>query len=146
MAAKPSTGIPVETQCYLKNNTDVYVTLDSQSYWHGYGQPPRSIQSQTEGYLKHSADDAGSIGGISYVLGNQIKWIVAWSNAEDQSNKVYTNILKASDVIDWADIKANLGKSGNQSSVNNINGYTSEVVIDASSPTPKLTAKLRQAI
>ena len=108
-------------QCELQNHAgqDQYVTLDSQNSFHGYGDPPKSIQDQQSGNFKHHADSKGSIGGVAYLLETKLKWIIAWSNAEEEPNKVYTQILNDTEAIDWAQIKANLGISGNQSSDKN---------------------------
>ncbi|XP_022748132.1 23 kDa jasmonate-induced protein-like [Durio zibethinus] len=120
--------------------------LDSQNYWHGYGDPPKSIQDQQAGDFKHNTDSEGSIGGVAYLLkGNKLKWIIAWSNAENEPNKVYTEIIEGSQPIDWFQIKASLGKSGNQSSDDNKFGNLSEAVFDQTGPTPTLLATLRPA-
>ncbi|EOY19732.1 hypothetical protein QUC31_005977 [Theobroma cacao] len=140
-------GVPVYTQCQLQNHAGKkqYVTLDCQKDWHGSGDPPKTIQDQTSADFKHNADSTGSIGGVAFVLSNEIKWVVAWSNKEQQSNKVYTQILKGGDEVDWNQIKDNLDQSSNQSSDLDKYGYSSEAVIDKDNPAPSLQATLRPA-
>ncbi|XVF00127.1 hypothetical protein REPUB_Repub03eG0258200 [Reevesia pubescens] len=140
-----STGIPVYTHLQLWNHSGQYITIDSFNYWHGYGEAPKVIQDTQAGNFQVNADPAGSIGGVVYDLAGKLKWIVAWSNAENQPNKAYTQIIEETIPVNWADIYANLGKSGNQFSVSNVIGYSAEVVIDQTSPTPNLTATLRPA-
>ncbi|XP_022747703.1 uncharacterized protein LOC111297284 isoform X2 [Durio zibethinus] len=89
-----SSTIPVYTECQLQNHAgkNQYVTLDNQNYWHGNRDPPRPIQDQQAGEFKHNTDSKGSIGGVAYLLkDNKLKWIIAWSNVENEPNKVYTD-------------------------------------------------------
>ncbi|XVF00140.1 hypothetical protein REPUB_Repub03eG0259400 [Reevesia pubescens] len=139
-------GTPVYTQLQLRNHSDDYIKLNSYNYWHGSGQAPKTIEAQQPGNFQVSADPAGSIGAVVYDFPTgKIKWIVAWSNPEGASNKAYTDIVKECITIDWDDIKTKLDKSGNQSSVKNVEGYSAEVVIDPNSSTPNFTGTLKPA-
>ncbi|XP_021299949.1 uncharacterized protein LOC110428444 [Herrania umbratica] len=146
-SSQVKSGVPVYTKCQLQNHAGKaqFVTLDSQKDWHGSGNAPKTIQDQAPGDFTHNADSAGSIGGVVYVLSNEIKWVVAWSNKEQQPNKVYTQIFKASDEVDWQQIADNLDQSSQQSSDLGKLGYSSEAVIDKNNPAPLLKATLRPA-
>ena len=88
---KLSHGVPVYTDCQLQNHAGnkQYVTfLPPPQSWHGSGDPPKSIQDQHAGNFQHDADTTGSIAGVAYVLEDKLKWVIAWSNAENVPNKV----------------------------------------------------------
>ena len=87
-----SSGVPVYTQCQLQNHAGhkQYLTLDTSCNWYGSMDPPKTIQDQRAADFQQDADvhGKGSIGGVAYVLGDKLKWIVAWSNTRNLLNKV----------------------------------------------------------
>ncbi|MBA0837585.1 hypothetical protein Goarm_009731 [Gossypium armourianum] len=142
-------GIPVYTKGRLENFSGELMTLDDKTIWEGHR--PEKLDKKIEdgqiGFLLQKADSGGSIGGLEYVFpGDEYKWVIAWSNARNDLNKVYTVILR--DAADWTEIKQSLDASGQESIfIGHKHGipYSSVVVIDKTSPTPTMVAALLKA-
>ncbi|KAH1064486.1 hypothetical protein J1N35_029473 [Gossypium stocksii] len=142
-------GIPVYTAGQLENISGELIKLDDKIFWEG-PRPEyldKEIQDGNTGYFVQKADSGGSIGGLEYVFSEaKYKWVIAWSNGRNDLNKVYTMILR--DDADWTEIKQSLDASGQESIFNGLDydiPYSSTVVIDKTSPTPKMGAVLQKA-
>ncbi|MFQ6640248.1 hypothetical protein Gotur_016738 [Gossypium turneri] len=142
-------GIPVYTAGQLENFSGELMKLDDKIFWNG-PRPEKldkEIKDEHTCFFLQKADSGGSIGGLEYVFpGDKYKWLIAWSNARNDLNKVYTVILP--DDADWTEIKQSLDASGQESIFNGLNygiPYSSIVVIDKTSPTPTMVAVLLKA-
>ncbi|XP_022764681.1 23 kDa jasmonate-induced protein-like [Durio zibethinus] len=141
-----SAGIPFSTLGELSNLSGQTVSLDDKDIWEGYrsGNFPKSIITGEVGEFQHSAESAGkiigSVGALAYKLDEKIKWIIAWSNPQNELNKVYTEILE--ETADWEQIKTSLEQDGQAKYTDTKFGYLSEVEIDPISGTPTMKAKL----
>ncbi|KAK8991958.1 hypothetical protein V6N11_044851 [Hibiscus sabdariffa] len=116
--------------------------LSDQKDWYGSETPPAVIQAKSSAEFKHEASSGSSKGGVVYSVENGIKWIISWSNMEDESNKVYIDITK--DVVDWISIELLLANStSNPPSVTKF-GFTATATIQPDSSTLSLTANLKK--
>ncbi|XVF82558.1 hypothetical protein PTKIN_Ptkin16aG0059100 [Pterospermum kingtungense] len=140
-------GVPIYTNVELKNSSGLELKLDDKVFWAGPRAVdlPKNISIGETFEFKHEADSQGSIGALEYVFGERekYKWVIAWSNAKDALNKVYTEILK--DDADWNEIKESLSKStetcefiGPKHQI----PYSSKVEIDRTSAKPTMKATL----
>ncbi|KAK8477036.1 hypothetical protein V6N11_044853 [Hibiscus sabdariffa] len=137
-----SSGPAKYTNVTLQNNTDDNLMLSGQKDWYGSANPPAVIQAKSSAEFKHEASSGSSKGGVVYSVENGIKWIIAWSNMEDESNKVYIDITK--DAVDWFSIELLLANStSNPPSVTKF-GFTATATIQPDSSTPSLTANLKK--
>ncbi|TYI29408.1 hypothetical protein ES332_A05G314700v1 [Gossypium tomentosum] len=142
-------GIPVYTDGRLENFSGELLKLDDKIFWEG-PRPEyldKEIEDGNTGCFLQKADSGGSIGGLEYVFpGDEYKWVIAWSNARNDLNKVYTVIHR--DDVDWNEIKQSLDASGQESIFNGLNHdipYSSVALIDKTSPTPTIVAVLLKA-
>ncbi|XVF82514.1 hypothetical protein PTKIN_Ptkin16aG0055300 [Pterospermum kingtungense] len=106
-------GLPEYTEVELQNFSSETLKLDDKKFWGGsqFAVPPQEIKGRQIGRFEHRAGSNGSIGALEYVFpGDGYKLIVAWSNAKDDLNKVYTVILR--DKAKWTQIKESLDISG----------------------------------
>ncbi|EOY19508.1 Uncharacterized protein TCM_044628 [Theobroma cacao] len=137
-----STGVPVQTDVKLTNSSDANLKLDDVNFWEGSledDKVPKDIESSQELEFSHPADAKGSVGGLEYKFGENLKWIVAWSNSKNDSNKVYAQIVDQNSTVRWAQIKEALDKSGSTFDTGEQFGYSSSVEIHPTSATPKMT-------
>ncbi|MBA0880631.1 hypothetical protein Goshw_021650 [Gossypium schwendimanii] len=142
-------GIPIYTDGRLENHSGELMKLDNKIFW--AGPRPEYVDKEIKhghtGLFLQKANSEGSIGGLEYIFpGDEYKWVIAWSNARNDLNKVYTVILR--DDADWTEIKQSLDVSGQESIFNGLNydiPYSSVVVIDKTSPTPTVVAALLKA-
>ncbi|XWS08225.1 hypothetical protein CRYUN_Cryun41cG0061400 [Craigia yunnanensis] len=140
-------GVPVCTYGELKNTSGYNLTLDDDFFWAG-PEPedvPKDIENEKPGKFTQQADSGGSIGSLEYVFGEgeKLKWVIAWSNAKNDLNKVYTQILKGR--ANWNEIKQSLDKATEKDSSEFKDGeiqYSSTVEIDRTSATPTMKATL----
>ncbi|XVE68458.1 hypothetical protein DITRI_Ditri09bG0070200 [Diplodiscus trichospermus] len=145
----PTSGYPEHTDCHLVNESDKELTLDGLDFWLGskvVDELEKEIISAKGTFdFKHLADTSdsvmGSSGYVAYQIEGNLRWVIAWRNSTNESNKVYTQIIKGR--ADWDKVKANVNGSRHKSHFEDPNiDYTSEAVIDRTSAKPKLTAKL----
>ncbi|KAL4309444.1 hypothetical protein GQ457_01G048520 [Hibiscus cannabinus] len=123
MAANPEvispenlTGVQFFTECQFGNFSGQNLKLEDLMYWHGYGDLPETIsQNQQTVEFKHFGDSNGSVGAVSYVVGDKVRWIFAWSNSGEEMlklNKVYSEISEVSERgVDWDSIREALDQS-----------------------------------
>ncbi|KAL1096333.1 hypothetical protein V6Z11_D06G216600 [Gossypium hirsutum] len=93
-------GVLHFTQCQFRSLYGHDLKLEGLINWKGCGEPPETIaQNQSASEFRHSGDSVGSVGAVSYLVGDKVRWIIAWSNSEDQPklNKVYSEINEASE-------------------------------------------------
>ncbi|KAK8991906.1 hypothetical protein V6N11_044803 [Hibiscus sabdariffa] len=143
-ATRSKVGPAISTEVYLNNLTDQSFSILDKKDWWGTGKPPVNVPALQTRYFMQLADSykGYSEGGLVFVVKDDIKWVVAWSNILDQDNKVYTEITKK-DSVDWDKIKQQLELSGSHAEVTN-EGYKSTVDIDPYSVTPNMNAKLEE--
>ncbi|XP_039002884.1 uncharacterized protein LOC120129461 [Hibiscus syriacus] len=144
MNAPSKVGPPISTEVYLNNRTDQDFGRLDKIDWCGTSKPPVNVPSQQTRYFMQLADSflGCSEGGLVFVVNQDIKWVVAWSNTLDD-NKVYTEITKK-ETIEWDKIKEKLEKSTSNVEVTD-EGYKSTVDIDPYSVKPNVNAKLEDA-
>ncbi|XP_039016504.1 uncharacterized protein LOC120147130 [Hibiscus syriacus] len=123
MAANPEvlssanlTGVLFFTECQFGNFSGQNLKLENFVYWHGYGDLPETVsQNQPTVEFKHFGDSEGSVGAVSYVVGDKVRWIIAWSNSGEDSlklNKVYSEINEVTERgVDWDSIRKALDQS-----------------------------------
>ncbi|XWS75298.1 hypothetical protein CRYUN_Cryun01aG0074500 [Craigia yunnanensis] len=139
-----STGIPEYTEIIIETFSDQVLKLDHNTFWKGSRANffEKAIPNDTVRRFTHQADSGeeiiGSVGGLEYLIGENIKWIIAWSNTKNEINKVYTQILQ-DEVVNWNEIKDNLDKSGPHYKIVKSH-YSSDIVIDPASATPTVQA------
>ncbi|GMI72500.1 hypothetical protein HRI_000919300 [Hibiscus trionum] len=155
MAANPEvispenlTGVPFFTECQFGNFSGQNLKLEDFMYWHGYGDLPETIsQNQPTVEFKHFGDSEGSVGAVSYVAGDKVRWIIAWSNSGEDSlklNKVYSEISEVTERrVDWSAIRDALEQSVSKYKAINVEfGFSADLWIDPTSNTPTMTAIL----
>lgn len=82
-------GVQFFTQCQFRNLYGQDLKLEDHIYWHGYGDPPETIaQNQSASEFRHSGDSVGSVGAVSYLVGDKVRWIIAWSNSGEDPLKL----------------------------------------------------------
>ncbi|XVF82516.1 hypothetical protein PTKIN_Ptkin16aG0055500 [Pterospermum kingtungense] len=144
-------GVPEYTKVVIENYGcgSEPLKLDDKNFWEGsqYATPPKVILRGQSRRFVHRAGSGGSIGALEYIFPeDKYKLIIAWSNAKDDLNKVYTVILR--DDANWHEIKERLDISGHRSifdgEKHNI-PFSSLVEIHKTSPAPTLKAKVRHA-
>ncbi|TYH68085.1 hypothetical protein ES332_D06G234100v1 [Gossypium tomentosum] len=138
-------GVLYFTQCQFRSLYGHDLKLEGLINWKGCGEPPETIaQNQSASEFRHSGDSAGSVGAVSYLVGDKVRWIIAWSNSEDQPklNKVYSEINEVSEgAIDWHSIKDSLDQSVSEYKAINVKyGYSADLMIDPTINTPTMTA------
>ncbi|MBA0702269.1 hypothetical protein Goari_020529 [Gossypium aridum] len=139
-------GVLYFTQCQFRSLYGQDLKLEDHIYWHGYGNPPEIIaQNQSASEFRHSGDSEGSVGAVSYLVGDKVRWIIAWSNSGEDPlklNKVYSEINEVSEgEIDWHSIKDLLDQNVSKYNAINIKyGYSADLMIDPTSNTPTMTA------
>ncbi|XVF82515.1 hypothetical protein PTKIN_Ptkin16aG0055400 [Pterospermum kingtungense] len=144
-------GVPEYTNIVIENHGcgSEPLKLDDKNFWEGsqYATPPKLILRGQSRRFVHRAGSGGSIGALEYIFPeDKYKLIIAWSNAKDDLNKVYTVILR--DDANWHEIKGRLDISGHRSAFNGLKHgipYSSKVEIHKTSPTPTLKAKVHLA-
>ncbi|KAK8991981.1 hypothetical protein V6N11_044874 [Hibiscus sabdariffa] len=137
-----SWGPAHHTDVTLQNKSNVNLSLSSQKDWYGSEQPPKDIDANSSASFLSVADvkTGSSKGGVVYTVTGKIKWVVAWSNMKDESNKVYIDITDTD--VDWPTVELFLDNSTfDPSPVSNL-GYSATAMIHPDSPTPLLIAKL----
>ncbi|KHG19975.1 Cadherin-related tumor suppressor [Gossypium arboreum] len=141
-------GVLFFTQCQFRNRYGQDLKLEDHIYWHGYGDPPETIAQQSASEFRHSGDTVGSVGAVSYLVGDKVRWIIAWSNSGEDTlelNKVYSEINEVSEEgIDWCSIKESLDQNVPKYTARNNNyGYSADLMIDPTSNTPTMTATFK---
>ncbi|XP_039053897.1 uncharacterized protein LOC120196084 [Hibiscus syriacus] len=155
MAANPEvlpsenlTGILFFTECQFGNFSVQNLKLENFVNWHGFGDLPETIsQNQPTVPFRHTGDSHGSVGAVSYVVGEKIRWIIAWSNSADDSlklNKVYSEINEVDErEVDWGSIRKALDQSVSKYNArDDENGYSADLWIDPTTNTPSMIATL----
>ncbi|KAK8991971.1 hypothetical protein V6N11_044869 [Hibiscus sabdariffa] len=136
-------GAALLTQGTLQNNSNDSLSLPVFLDWSGSGTCPNVTPAKLSLTFCHNANaqGAGSKGGVVYTVGNGgIKWVIAWSNMENDANKVYVDITDAA--VDWSAVKLSLESSSSNPSPVSKNGYTTTATIDADKNLPSFTATL----
>ncbi|KAK8509503.1 hypothetical protein V6N11_055215 [Hibiscus sabdariffa] len=107
--------------------------------------PQKDIEANSSASFLSLADThAGSSkAGVVYAVTGDIKWVVAWSNMEGESNKVYMDITDTD--VDWPTVESLLDKSWFDPAAVSKLGYTASAMIHPDSPTPLLIAKLESS-
>ncbi|KAA3478367.1 23 kDa jasmonate-induced protein-like protein [Gossypium australe] len=142
-------GAQFVTQCQFLNLYGQDLKLEGHFYWHGLGDPPETIaQNQSGSEFLHSGDSVGSVGAVSYLVGDKVRWIIAWSNSGEDPlklNKVYSEINEVSGgEIDWRSIKESLDPQVSKyTAINNKYGYSANLMIDPTSNGPTMTATFK---
>ncbi|KAK8630163.1 hypothetical protein V6N13_078969 [Hibiscus sabdariffa] len=138
MAANPEvispenlTGVQFFTECQFRNFSGQNLKLEDFMYWHGYGDLPDTIsQNQPTVEFKHFGDSNGS---VSYLVGDKVRWIIAWSNSGEEMlklNKVYSEISEVSERgVDWDSIREALDQSVSEYNARNF-GFSAHLWID----------------
>ncbi|KAK8991949.1 hypothetical protein V6N11_044842 [Hibiscus sabdariffa] len=140
-----SSGPAYYTDVNLQNNSNVNLSFSSKNDWYGSEQSPQDIQANSSASFLSLADtQAGSSkAGVVYAVTGDIKWVVAWSNMDGQSNKVYMDITDTD--VDWPTVESLLDKSWFDPAAVSKLGYTTRAMIHPDSPTPLLIAKLESS-
>ncbi|KAL4291681.1 hypothetical protein GQ457_14G021120 [Hibiscus cannabinus] len=136
-------GDALLTQGTLENNSNDGLSLSGFNDWSGSGTCPNVTPAKLSLTFCHNADaqGAGSKGGVVYTVGNGgIKWVIAWSNMQNDENKVYVDITDTA--VDWSAVKSSLENSSPNPSAVTKNGYTTTATIDANKNLPSFTATL----
>ncbi|KAG8490229.1 hypothetical protein CXB51_015480 [Gossypium anomalum] len=140
-------GVQFFTQCQFCNRYGQDLKLEGHIYWHGYGDPPETIAQHSASEFRHSGDTVGSVGAVSYLVGDKVRWIIAWSNGGEDTlklNKVYSEINEVSGGINWCSIKESLDQNVPKYTARNNNyGYSADLMIDPTSNTPTMTATFK---
>ncbi|KAK8977650.1 hypothetical protein V6N11_013433 [Hibiscus sabdariffa] len=156
MAANPEvmspenlTGVQFFTECQFGNFSGQNLKLEDFMYWHGYGDLPETIsQNQPMVEFKHFGDSNGSVGAVSYLVGDKVRWIIAWSNSGEDMlklNKVYSEISEVSERgVDWDSIREALDQSVSKYNARNF-GFSADLWIDPTTNTPAMTATLNSS-
>ncbi|GMI90490.1 hypothetical protein HRI_002718300 [Hibiscus trionum] len=115
-----SLGDTKYTEGYLSNASGQTMTLVSHEIWVGAVPPfPDIILDQGTGEFKQSADSGdgktpGCVGGLAYEFktdgGDELKWVVAWSNPEGTGRKVYNDLIDRP--MQWSEVRSYLEKDG----------------------------------
>ncbi|KAL4289595.1 hypothetical protein GQ457_14G021040 [Hibiscus cannabinus] len=140
-------GDALLTQGTLENNSNDGLSLSGFNDWSGSGTCPNVTPAKLSLTFCHNADaqGAGSKGGVVYTVGNGgIKWVIAWSNMQNDENKVYVDITDTA--VDWSAVKSSLENSSPNPSAVTKNGYTTTATIDANKNLPSFTATLGVSI
>ncbi|XP_039002886.1 uncharacterized protein LOC120129467 [Hibiscus syriacus] len=145
MASPSKVGPAISTEVYLNNQTDEDLSTFDKKDWYGTGNQPLNVPSHQTRYFQHLADSnvGSSIAGSVFVIKQNIKWVVAWRNGNNEDNKVYTEITTDSP-INWDNINAQLKKATNHAEASKL-GFKSTLDIDPTSNKPNLNAKLEEA-
>ncbi|XP_039002875.1 uncharacterized protein LOC120129451 [Hibiscus syriacus] len=143
-APSSKVGAPIYTKVSFNNQTDQDFSSYDEINWNGSGNQPLNVPSLHTRYFQQLADSyvGSSEGGSVFLIKENIKWVVAWSNMIKEDNKVYTEIV-TDDTIDWGKIKKRLKMSNKHAEATYLE-YKSTVDIDLSSVKPKLNAKLEE--
>ncbi|KAK8482435.1 hypothetical protein V6N11_044815 [Hibiscus sabdariffa] len=140
-------GPAIYTDVTLNNSSDDNLALYDKVDWYGSANHPIIIPAQQPDKIKHQADPQTgcSEGGVAYTVRKNIRWVVAWSNMKDEDNKVYIDIIKTEDKIDWSFYQSLLKTS--ESIAEPVNKYknTARAKIEPSSTAPDLRAILHPA-
>ncbi|MBA0721303.1 hypothetical protein Golax_008862 [Gossypium laxum] len=138
-------GFPEFIECTINNESGKTLELDSTEQFLGSGEfneiEDKVEQASTSTFKQQAASvgsDRCASGYVTYKIEDNLRWIIAWRNAVDERNKVYTEIISGAK-------KGSTEKSvreSKDSSFNENDKYTADAAIDPTSSRPTVTAKL----
>ncbi|XVE68459.1 hypothetical protein DITRI_Ditri09bG0070300 [Diplodiscus trichospermus] len=139
-----TSGFPESTDVHLENNSGINLKLVVRDIWFGSKVVPEiPEQIEAEGKFGHNVDYKAAVKRSAGCIGYQIndkKWIIAWKNATNETNKVYAVVTDG--VYDPNEIKDELDKRSQPKIEDDQTEYHFSVEIDEYSPKPKLKAKI----
>ncbi|MBA0775915.1 hypothetical protein Gotri_011000 [Gossypium trilobum] len=138
-------GFPEFIECIINNESEKTLELDSTEPFLGSEEFERiednvdTTSSFTQQAASEGSDRCAS-GYVTYKIEDNLRWIIAWRNAMDERNKVYTAIISGAKK---GSIEKLVRKSTEHSSFQDDKiGYAAEAEIDPTSSRPTVKANL----
>ncbi|MBA0746332.1 hypothetical protein Gogos_008863, partial [Gossypium gossypioides] len=137
-------GFPEFIECTINNESGKTLELDWSEPFLG-SEEFVGIQDKVEenSSFQQQAASEGSdrcaSGYVTYKIEDNLRWIIAWRNAMDERNKVYTEIISGAKT---GSIDKLVRKSNDRSSFQKHDMYAADAEIDPTSSRPTVKAKL----